>query len=157
MKLFEIEEELEKCVDSETGEFDEDKYNALAQLKENKIEGLICYYKNIVADAEALKTQEAIFKERRMREEKKAESLKAFLSRTLNGEKFRTDKVDVGFRKSKQVVVAEDFVQWAITHDRDDLLSYKEPTVNKTSIKEALAKGEELPAEIVENMNIQIK
>lgn len=157
MKLFEIDAELESCVDPETGEFDETKYNLLTHLRDEKIEGLICYYKNIVADAEALKTQEAIFKERRMREEKKAESLKAFLSRTLNGEKFRTDKVDVGFRKSKQVVVAEDFVQWAITHDRDDLLSYKEPTVNKTSIKEALAKGEELPAEIVENLNISIK
>lgn len=157
MKLFEIDAELENCIDPETGEFDESKYNLLTHLRDEKIEGLICYYKNIVADAEALKVQEQIFKERRMREEKKAESLKAFLSRTLNGEKFRTDKVEVGFRKSKQVVVAEDFVQWAITHDRDDLLSYKEPTVNKTSIKEALANGEELPAEIVENLNISIK
>lgn len=157
MKLFEIDAELENCVDPETGEFDESKYNLLTHLRDEKIEGLICYYKNIVADAEALKTQETIFKERRMREEKKAESLKAFLSRTLNGEKFRTDKVDVGFRKSKIVQTAEDFVKWAVEHDRDDLLTYKEPTANKTAIKEALANGEELPAEIVENMNIQIK
>ena len=157
MKLFEIDAELENCIDPETGEFDESKYNLLTHLRDEKIEGLICYYKNIVADAEALKVQEQIFKERRMREERKAESLKSFLSRTLNGEKFKTDKVEAGFRKSKQVVVAEDFVQWAISHDRDDLLSYKEPTVNKTSIKDALAHGEELPAEIVENLNISIK
>lgn len=157
MKLFEIEEELEKCVDSETGEFDEDKYNALTQLKENKIEGLICYYKNTVADAEALKTQEKIFKERREREERKAESLKAYIARALNGEKFKSDKVEVGYRKSKVVQTAEDFVKWAVEHDRDDLLTYKEPTANKTAIKEAINNGEDVPAEIVENVNLQIK
>lgn len=157
MKLFEIEEELEKCVDSETGEFDEDKYNALTQLKENKIEGLICYYKNTVADAEALKTQEKIFKERREREERKAESLKAYIARALNGEKFKSDKVEVGYRKSKVVQTAEDFVKWAVEHDRGDLLTYKEPTANKTAIKEAINNGENVPAEIVENVNIQIK
>lgn len=157
MRLFEIDELLEKCVDPETGEFDEESYNELSQLKEQKIEDLICWYKNVSADAEALKTQEKIFKERRECEERKAESLKDFITRTLNGAKFKSDKVEVGYRKSKAVKTSEDFVKWAVEHDRDDLLTYKEPTANKTAIKEAINNGEDVPAEIVENVNIQIK
>jgi hypothetical protein len=158
MKLFEIDAAIENCVDQETGEFNEELYNELVQERDNKIESLICYYKNIVSDAEALKVQESIFKERRMREEKKAESLKQYIAHALNGSKFVTDRVEVGFRKSKQVIVSDDFVTWAVTHERDDLLSYKEPSVNKTAIKAAIANGEEgLPAEIVENLNISIK
>lgn len=157
MKLFEIDAELENCVDPETGEFDESKFNLLTHLRDEKIEGLICYYKNTVADAEALKTQEKIFKERREREERKAENLKSYIARALDGEKFKSDKVEVGYRKSKVVQTAEDFVKWAVEHDRDDLLTYKEPTANKTAIKEAINNGEDVPAEIVDNVNIQIK
>ncbi|MDO4801780.1 MAG: siphovirus Gp157 family protein [Prevotellaceae bacterium] len=157
MKLFEIDEAIENCLNIETGEFDEEMYNLLTAEREQKIENLICYYKNVVADAEALKTQEKIFKERKEREERKAESLKQFISRALNGEKFKTDKVEVGFRKSKQVVISDDFIEWAQRNSRDDLLTYKEPTANKTAIKAAITDGEELPAEIVENLNISIK
>ncbi len=157
MKLFEIDEAIENCLDTETGEFNEELYNQLTEEREHKIENLICYYKNVVADAEAIKTQEKIFKERREREERKAESLKQFISRALNGEKFKTDKVEVGFRKSKQVVVSDDFIDWAQQNGRDDLLSYKEPAVNKTAIKAAITDGEDIPAEIVENLNISIK
>lgn len=157
MKLFEIEAEIENCYNPETGEFDEEKFNFLNDLRERKVESLICYYKNTVADAEALKVQEKIFKERREREERKAESLKQFIIRTLNGEKFKTDLVEVGYRKSKQVVVSDDFVKWATENGRDDLLTYKEPTVNKTAVKDAINCGDDVPAEITENINIQIK
>lgn len=157
MKLFEVDAAIESCLDIETGEFNEELYNLLKDERDQKIENLICYYKNVTADAEALKTQEKIFKERREREERKAESLKQFISRALNGKKFKTDKVEARFIKSKAVVTAEDFIKWAQENDRDDLLTFKEPTANKTAIKEALASGEVLPAEIVENMNISIK
>lgn len=157
MKLFEIDEAIENCLDLETGEFNEELYNQLTAEREQKIENLICYYKNVVADATALKVQEDIFKERRQREEKKAESLKEFISRTLDGQKFKTDKVEVGFRKSKSVQVAEDFLNWAQKNGRDDLLTYKEPTANKAAIKAAITDGEDIPAEIVENLNISIK
>lgn len=157
MKLFEIDAAIEGCVDLETGEFNEELYEQLTAERDQKIESLVCYYKNVAADAEALKTQEKIFKERKEREERKAESLKQFISRALNGEKFKTDKVEVGFRKSKQVVISDDFIDWAQKNGRDDLLSYKEPTVSKTAVKQAIEAGEEVPAEIVENLNISIK
>lgn len=157
MKLFEIEEELEACVDPETGEFNEERYNELSQLKEKKIESLICYYKNVCADADALKVQEKIFKERREREERKAESLKAFITRVLNGDKFKSDLVEVGYRKSKVVQVSDDFVKWAESNGKTELLKYRAPEADKTAIKNAILAGEEVPATIVENVNIQIK
>ena len=157
MKLFEIEQAIEDCLDTETGEFDEERFNALTQERNQKLENLICYYKNVCADAEALKVQEKIFTERRKREEKHAESLKQYIARILDGEKFKTDKVMVGFRKSKSVLVSEDFVAWAQKNDRDDLLKYKEPEADKTAIKAAIEAGEDVPAEIIEINNISIK
>ena len=62
-----------------------------------------------------------------------------------------------GIRKSEQTVPSEDFVEWALKNDRDDLLTFGKPTVNKTAVKAALLEGEEIPAEITTNSNINIK
>lgn len=157
MNLFEIDAELMNCRNDETGEIDEEKFELLTAAREEKIEGLLCWYKNICSDVEALKKQEDIFYERRKAAESKADGIKAYIERVLAGEKFETAKVKVSYRKSKSVIVAEDFVRWAQANDRDDLLTYKEPTVSKTAVKQAIEAGEEVPAEIVENMNISIK
>lgn len=157
MNLFEIDSEIDNCLDPETGEFDEEKFERLQKERDDTIAYLIKKYKNIAADVEALKTQEAIFSERRKREERNAESLKNYLTRALNGKKFKTAEVEVGFRKSKSVIFSDDFTEWAQQNDRDDLLSFKAPTVNKTAVKAALEAGEQIPAEIVENLNISIK
>jgi hypothetical protein len=50
------------------------------------------------------------------------------------------------------------FAHWAQVNNRDDLLSYKEPTPNKTAIKAAIKSGQKISgASIVEKNNIQIK
>ena len=157
MKLFEIEQAIEDCLDAETGEFDEARFSELTLERDRKIEYLIQKYKNHLSDAEALKTQEKIFSERRKREEKNAESLKQYIVRVLNGEKFETDTVEVGFRKSNAVEVHEEFIEWAKNNGRSDLLKYKEPEADKTAIKAALTNGEDIPARLVENYNISIK
>lgn len=156
-KLYEIDADIENCLDLETGEFDDIKFNALQQERTDKINGVICMYKNTVSFAKALKEQEDAFKERRQSAEKQAQSLKNFIARALDGEKFESVDGSASFRKSKSVVVSDDFVRWAQDNDRDDLLTYKEPTANKTAIKDAINAGEEMPAEIVENLNLTIK
>ena len=156
-KLYEIDADIENCLDLETGEFDDIKFNALQQERKEKINGVICLYKNTVAFAKALKEQEDAFKERRQSAEKQAESLKDFIARALDGEKFESVDGTASFRKSKSVVCSDDFVRWAQDNDRDDLLTYKEPTANKTAIKDALKAGDVMPAEIVESLNITIK
>ena len=155
--IFEIDEAIANCVNPETGEFDEERYEELQLERTEKIDRAAALYKETAAFAKALKEQEEIFTERRKREEKKCESLKQYLARALNGEKFKSLNVEIGFRKAKSVNLSEEFVKWAQEHDRDDLLSFKEPTANKTAIKKAIESGETVPAEIVENLNISIK
>ena len=65
----------------------------------------------------------------------------------------------ISFRKSESVLVADEgaFIAWAMKN-RDDLLTYKDPTINKTAIKKALSSGEEIEGAVIENkLNIQIK
>lgn len=157
MTIFEIDAEIEACWNPELETFDQERFEDLVQARDEKLEQLICFYKDVVAMSDAIKAEEDKLKERRQAEERKAERLKNYIEFALQGEKFKTAKAVVSYRKSKQVIVAEDFVKWAQANDRDDLLTYKEPTVSKTAVKAALESGEELPAEIIENNNINIK
>lgn len=156
-RLYEIPAELEECYDPETGEFDEDRYNELQGEREDILEYLALKYKNALSDAEQIKAEEAALNSRRKACEREAESLKAVLSRELEGSKLETPRVKISWRKSKSVVVAENFISWAIATGNDCYLRHKEPEVDKTAIKNALASGADIPAELVENNNISIK
>ena len=158
MTIHEIDAAIESCVDQETGEFDEAKFNDLAQAREEKIEQLICFYKNVTALAKAIKEEETKLKERRTAEENKAERLKQYIAYALAGEKFKTAKVAVSYKHTVSTECADNFIQWAQDNKRDDLLSYGKPTANKTAIKAAIESGEQgIPAQIVENVNTIIK
>ncbi len=156
--IYEINAQIQECLNPETGEFDEERFNGLIELKETKIEQLICFYKNVVAMAKAMKEEEKSLKERREAEERKAENLKNYIQYALDGEKFKTSKVSVSYRKTQSVEVADNFVSWAIATGHDTLLKYKEPEVSKTAVKEAILAGEkDIPAQIIEGMSMTIK
>ena len=77
MKLFEINEEIMKCVDVETGEIiDEVKLQQLQMARDIKIENIACWIINILSDAEALKAQKQVFADRQKAAENKAQRLK---------------------------------------------------------------------------------
>ena len=64
MNLYQINEEIEKCIDTETGEIlDLEALDKLAMERDTKIENLACWYKNLMADAEALKAENALRKQ----------------------------------------------------------------------------------------------
>lgn len=153
MKLFEINEEIMKCVDVETGEIiDEVKLQQLQMARDIKIENIACWIKNILSDAEALKAQKQVFADRQKAAENKAESLKRYLSKVLEGQKFTTDKVAVSFRKTSSVNVKD------ITQLKEEYLKYADPTPDKTAIKNAIKAGKDVAgAEIVEGQSISIK
>ena len=74
----------------------------------------------------------------------------------LNGEKFKTDRVEISWRGSEQVQTDEDFILWAL--ENNAYLRFKEPEVDRAALKDALKQGIEVPhAVLVENQNIQIK
>lgn len=140
-KLYEIDEAIMNCVDAETGEIvDPDQLEKLQIERTKKIEGVVCWYKNLVSDAEAYKKEKDAFAEREKAAKNKAESLKNWIGYALNGERFTTEKVDVRFTRSTGIEFDDEgrFIECCVKAGRDDLLTYKEPTPNKKAIKEEL-------------------
>lgn len=163
MKLFDIDERLAACVkldesrvvDTESGEIiDLEAIVALEMERDKKIENLGCWYKNLLADAEALKAQKNAFAEREKAAKAKAESLKGFLGRYLNGKKFETAKVAMSFRKSEAV----EFDAKCIGDVPEEFLKFKDPELDKVAVKKAIKAGETVPGcELVARQNLQIK
>lgn len=158
LKLYEIPSEIDALIDPETGEItDTDKLSELVSRYNNGVEWLALEVKNSLAEAEALKKEKDAFAQREKVASNRAKSLKNYLSYLLHGEKFKTEKVAISWRRSEQVQVDEEnFLPWAKEHNA--YLRWKEPEVDKTALKEAFKQGIEVPyAELVENQSIQIK
>ena len=141
MTIYEINEQILNCIDPETGEIiDIDKLNELELEKDAKIENVACWIKELKAEAEAIKAEKLALAERQKVAENKAESLKKWLAYALQGEKFKTAKCSVSFRKTESVEVTEEGIE-ALMKEHDELLTYKAPEPNKTAIKQALKDG----------------
>ena len=158
MSIYDIDDAIIKLVDADTGEIaDEEAFDALQMERSQKVENTGCLYKNLVAEAKAMKEEEANLAQRRKAVENKAERIKNLLAYALKGEKFESPKLRCSYRKAKSVQVDDSFVAWAQEH-ADDLLTFKEPTPNCTAIKAALADGREIEhAEIITNERLQVK
>lgn len=158
MSIYDIDDSIMSLVDMETGEIeDEKRYDELQMERTQKVENIGCFYKNLVAEAKAMREEEANLAQRRKAVENKAERIKSLLVYALKGDKFESPKVRCSYRKAKSVQVDDSFIEWAQEH-ADDLLTFKEPTPNKTAIKEALADGREVEhAEIVTHESLQVK
>jgi hypothetical protein len=161
MTLYEINQAILDTIDPETGEIvDIEKLSELQMEREQKLESVALWVKNLNAEAEAYKAEKEAFAEREKAAKNKAESLKKWLVYALNGEKMSTQKVAISFRKSESVEIEDEerVITFAQKNGRDDLLSYKAPTVNKSAIKAVIKTGKEIPgAVLVEKQNIQIK
>ena len=151
--LYEINEEILNCVDMETGEIvDAEKLSQLQMAFDDKVEGIALWIKNLLSDAAAIKEEKDKLAERQKVCENKAKNLKEYLSGFLGGEKFKTPRVSISYRKSKSVDVQD------ITALPKEYLKYSEPTANKTEIKKAIEDGTDVPGcVLVESQNIQIK
>lgn len=158
MSIYEIDDAITSLVDMETGEIeDEKRFDELQMERTQKIENTGCYYKNLLAEAKAMKEEEVNLAQRRKSVENKAERIKNLLVYALNGEKFESPKVRCSYRRTKSVQVDDSFVSWAEEH-ADDLLTFKEPVPNRAAIKAALEDGREVEhAEIVTNESLQVK
>lgn len=159
-KLYEIDNAILDCIDVETGEvLDVERLNELQIERDEKIEKVALWYKNLLSDAEQYKAEKEVFEEREKKAKKKAEGLKQWLEYALSGSAFSTSKVLIGFRKSEAVEVDEQaFIAFANSNNRDDLLTYKELTPNKTAIKRAIKDGQHIGGcTLIEKNNINIK
>ena len=151
--LYEIQKELLECVDQETGEIiDIEKLEALELEKNKKIENIALFIKNLKADKEAYKKEKQLFAEKEKTTENKIASLTSYLSDFLKGEKFKSTRVTISYRKSESVAIDD------IGEVDKQYLKEVEPQADKTMIKAALKEGIEVPgAHIEKKESIQIK
>lgn len=152
--LYQIDQAILECLDMETGEIiDAEKLDALFMEKNQKIENIALWIKNLQADALAYKAEKDAFAERQKAAENKAEQLKKYLVSALDGQKFSTAKCAVSFRKSEAVQVDD------VNHVPAEWLRIRttyEP--DKAAIKAAIKAGQEITGcKLVENTNISIK
>lgn len=160
LSIYDIDQSILALVDPETGEIaDYEALEALQMERDGKIENLALWIKDLKAEATAIRNEEKALAERRRSVENRAARLTEYLGYVLNGDKFKTGKVAISYRRSTSVTVYDGFVEWAQSHPEGEAyLRYSEPDVNKTALKEALAAGAEIPlAELTESQNIQIK
>lgn len=147
MNLYELNAEIsafEPEIDEDTGELlNAAELDALNLEREQKIENICLYIKNLSAEADAIKAEAKNLAERQRAKEKKRDGLLRYLESALAGAPFETAKCKVSYRKSKRVDVDDEFLGWAILH-RTDLVRYSAPQPNKDEIKRCLAKGDSL-------------
>ena len=152
MNLYEINKAMQECINLETGEINIDLFETLQLAKDEKIENIALWIKNLSSDADGMENEKKAFEERIKACKNKIISLKTYLEMSLNGEKFQTSKCSITFRKSKSVDITD------ISKLEKDYLKYAEPTADKTAIKKAIESGVTVAgASLIENLNVQIK
>lgn len=153
MRLYEIDEAILGCIDTETGEvIDPERLTALQMERTEKIEGVALWVKDIKAEIEAVKAEKNAFADRQKSLERKLDSVTEWLKNTLDGQKFSTSKAVVSFRRTESVKVEDVFKL------SENYLRYSDPTPDKAAIKKALKAGETVEgAELVESVSMTVK
>ncbi|MDO4801247.1 MAG: siphovirus Gp157 family protein [Prevotellaceae bacterium] len=157
MTIYEIDSAITECIDAETGEIiDIDRLSQLEMAREQKIENVGCWIKELKAEAEAIKSEKQNLERRQKAAENKVEQLKNYLSFVLNGEKYKSARVSVSYRKSTSTEVnMEELLKY---ENAEVYLKKVEPEANKTVIKEALESGLEIAGcRLVEKQSVIIK
>lgn len=161
LSLYHIDQALENLVDHDTGEvLDFDAFEELQMARDAKIEGILCWTKNLSAEAKAIREEEKKLAERRNGLEHKREQLLGYVERALDGAPFQTAKCAVTYRKSTAVEITdmEALVQWCMDNGYDGKVKYAAPTVDKSDISQLLKAGVAVDgAEIAERMNMGVK
>lgn len=159
MTIWQIDREMESLVDPETGELlDWEAFSGLQLARDAKIENMVLWYKNIVADVAEMKAAEDDLKERRQKKERNAERLKKYVAEALCGEKFETARCAVSYRKSKALEMDETVGGWLYANGYRDLVVEQAPKIDKRGVTELIKGGVVVPgAEIVERQNMSIK
>lgn len=156
MKLYEIISEIENfefIIDEETGEImNAMQLDELELAKEEKVENICLWIKNLKAEEKAIKDEVASLQKRQKAVHNKAESLERYIQQALNGEKFKTARVSVSYRKSEAIECVD------ILAVDDDYLRYKEPELDKAKIKSAFKEGIDVKGcSVIQKLNMQIR
>lgn len=164
MNLYQINWELEQLlqgrVNEETGEVEVDysELDALLMQREEKIENLLLYIKNLKAFATAIEEEIKKLKTKLESVNKKIDRLTDYVQGILQGEKFTTPRVSVSYKPSESVSVDEDFIEYAKKHCPELLREKHSFEPDKVEIKKILKSGHDIPyAHLSERIGMTIK
>ena len=148
MNLYQIDQAILELIDPETGEIlDFEAFEQLQMERDQKIENIALWVKNLTAEAKALKDEEQNFAARRKAAENKAESLKKYLDTILQGNPVKTTKFAVTYRRTESCVIDD------VYKIPEEYLRYKEPEADKTALKKALKEGQAISGVHLEEKN----
>ena len=156
MNLYELNRaiaEFDLEIDEETGEvLNADELDQITLARDEKIENIALWVKDLLAEAEAIKAEEQALAKRRKQAENKADWLKRYVAQALEGEKFKTPKVSISYRTTKSTDIVDENVI------PEEYLEPQKPKIKKADILAALKAEKEVPgAVLIEKKSIQIK
>ena len=135
----------------------EDVLDALQMERDEKIEQICLWIKNLRAEAQMVTAEAKNLTDRAKKLTNKADNLERYVAGNLDGKPFKTSKVNVTWRKSESVNITDE----SLIPDRFMDIQVVRKPVKKTIkqyLKEAEEKGEEVPwAKIEQKNNIQLK
>lgn len=148
MTLYKIQAQIAQildtgfAVDEETGEVlaDESSLDELKMAEEEKLENIICYRKNLLSEAKAIKAEEESLSKRRKSKEAQAARLDQYITNSMHmsgRDKFETAKCKALFRPSKSIEIDD-----AVFFDAapEQYIRIKREA-DKNAIKAAIASG----------------
>ena len=145
--LYEIDQAILDCVDMETGEIlDAERLDALQMEREQKLEGVALWVKDLKAEAEAVKAEADKLTARKKALDNKIESIKTWLAAALNGEKLKTARCNVYQTHSQKVVIDDEkaLIDMFMTSPfGEKFLRMKEPEIDKVALKDSMKQGYE--------------
>ena len=157
MNLYELNKaivDFDLEIDEETGEvLNADELDQITLARDEKIENIALWVKDLLAEADAIKAEEQALAKRRKQAENKADWLKRYVAQALEGEKFKTPRVAISYRTSEAVeILDEDLIP------EEFLMIKTEYKPDKKAIKDELKVGGEVEgAVLVKRTSLQIK
>ena len=158
MKLYEVNQEIEKLLDAlepdpETGEIpaDEDeiiaRINALAMKREDILSYLAKVALDVKASVQAMKAEEKRLHDRRQTMENRQEHLISILDRECGGQKTDLGVATLCYRKSTRVEVSNEkaAIEWLKKTGHDDCYRQPEPEISRLYVGKLLDAGEKVP------------
>ena len=155
MTIFEIDEKILNCIDVETGEVDTDALDALQLERNNKIDNIIKWIKELRAEAAAISAEIDSLVKRLDSRAAKADRLTAYLETVLRGEEFRSASCEVRYRKSPAAVKIAD--EAVFLEKYPNFAKIKQAvSVDRVALKAAIKSGKEFDGAVLESKNNMI-